>query len=143
MCESSSKTCFPTAPTSAISKNSSIWRWAGSSIAFARPAKGFSPTGRRGSHWHCDQYAIFLYLPRQQRLPRKPGHPIADKAYALNKVHALDTFYEVDCPTCSRSSTPSAVLARASYSGLFHLLITTARCGANLDNDYPRSARHR
>src|SRR5450631_1592411 len=54
--------------------------------------KGFFDAGQpRFSHRHCDQYAIFLYYLANSAFREKPGHPIADKAYALNKaLHALD-----------------------------------------------------
>ena len=87
--------------------------------------KGFFADGEaRFSHWHSDQYAIFLYYLANSAFRERPGHPIADKAYALNKaLHALDAFYEVELPDVFAVQHPvGTVLGRASLFRLFHLL---------------------
>ncbi|MBR0875150.1 hypothetical protein JQ633_32655 [Bradyrhizobium tropiciagri] len=101
--------------------------------------KGFTANGEaRFSHWHCDQYAIFLYYLANTAFREKPGHPIADKAYALNKaLHALDAFYEVELPDVFAVQHPvGTVLGRASYSDYF-ICYHNCTVGANLENDYP------
>ncbi len=72
------------------------------------------------------------------RSARRPGHPIADKAYALNKaLHALDAFYEVELPDVFAVQHPvGTVLGRATYSDYF-ICYHNCTVGANLDNDYP------
>ena len=105
--------------------------------------KGFFADGQaRFSHWHCDQYAIFLYYLANTAFREKPGHPIADKAYALNKaLHALDAFYEVELPDVFAVQHPvGTVLGRASYSDYF-ICYHNCTVGANLDNDYPSFGR--
>jgi serine O-acetyltransferase len=105
--------------------------------------KGFFADGQpRFSHWHCDQYAIFLYYLANSAFREKPGHPIADKAYALNKaLHALDAFYEVELPDVFAVQHPvGTVLGRASYSDYF-ICYHNCTVGANLDNDYPSFGR--
>ncbi|MGH6641803.1 MAG: hypothetical protein ACRED3_03805 [Bradyrhizobium sp.] len=105
--------------------------------------KGFFADGQaRFSHWHCDQYAIFLYYLANTAFREKPGHPIADKAYALNKaLHALDAFYEVQLPDVFAVQHPvGTVLGRASYSDYF-ICYHNCTVGANLDNDYPSFGR--
>ena len=101
--------------------------------------KGFFANGEaRFSHWHSDQYAIFLYYLANSAFRERPGHPIADKAYALNKaLHALDAFYEVELPDVFAVQHPvGTVLGRASYSDYF-MCYHNCTVGANLDNDYP------
>lgn len=105
--------------------------------------KGFFAAGQpRFSHSHCDQYAIFLYYLANSAFREKPGHPIADKAYALNKaLHALDAFYEVQLPDVFAVQHPvGTVLGRASYSDYF-ICYHNCTVGANLDNDYPSFGR--
>ena len=105
--------------------------------------KGFFADGQaRFSHWHCDQYAIFLYYLANTAFRERPGHPIADKAYALNKaLHALDAFYEVQLPDVFAVQHPvGTVLGRASYLDYF-ICYHNCTVGANLDNDYPSFGR--
>jgi serine O-acetyltransferase len=105
--------------------------------------KGYFADGQpRFSHLHCDQYAIFLYYLANAAFREKPGHPIADKAYALNKaLHALDAYYEVQLPDVFAVQHPvGTVLGRATYSDYF-LCYHNCTVGANLDNDYPSFGR--
>jgi len=105
--------------------------------------KGFFADGEaRFSHWHCDQYAIFLYYLANSAFRERPGHPIADKAYALNKaLHALDAFYEVDLPDVFAVQHPvGTVLGRGHYADYF-ICYHNCTVGANLDNDYPSFGR--
>ncbi len=105
--------------------------------------KGFFANGEaRFSHWHSDQYAIFLYYLANSAFRERPGHPIADKAYALNKaLHALDAFYEVELPEIFAVQHPvGTVLGRATYSDYF-ICYHNCTVGANLDNDYPAFGR--
>ena len=105
--------------------------------------KGFFDAGQpRFSHRHCDQYAIFLYYLANSAFREKPGHPIADKAYALNKaLHALDAYYEVELPEIFAVQHPvGTVLGRASYSDYF-ICYHNCTVGANLDDDYPSFGR--
>jgi serine O-acetyltransferase len=105
--------------------------------------KGYFANGQpRFSHLYCDQYAIFLYYLSNSTFREKPGHPIADKAYALNKaLHALDAYYEVQLPDVFAVQHPvGTVLGRASYSDYF-LCYHNCTVGANLDNDYPSFGR--
>ena len=105
--------------------------------------KGYSADGQpRFSHLHCDQYAVFLYYLSNSTFREKPGHPIADKAYALNKaLHALDAYYEVELPDIFAVQHPvGTVLGRAGYSDYF-LCYHNCTVGANLDNDYPSFGR--
>lgn len=105
--------------------------------------KGYFANGQpRFSHLHCDQYAIFLYYLANAAFREKPGHPVADKAYALNKtLHALDAYYEVQLPDVFAVQHPvGTVLGRASYSDYF-LCYHNCTVGANLDNDYPSFGR--
>jgi serine O-acetyltransferase len=105
--------------------------------------KGFFADGEaRFSHWHSDQYAIFLYYLANSAFREKPGHPIADKAYALNKaLHALDAFYEVELPDVFAVQHPvGTVLGRATYSDYF-ICYHNCTVGANLDDDYPAFGR--
>jgi serine O-acetyltransferase len=104
--------------------------------------KGYFGDGRpRFSHGHSDQYAIFLYYLANSTFREKPGHPIAEKAYALNKaLHALDAYYEVQLPEIFAVQHPvGTVLGRASYSDYF-FCYHNCTVGANLDNDYPTFA---
>jgi serine O-acetyltransferase len=105
--------------------------------------KGFFADGQaRFVHWHCDQYAIFLYYLANSAFREEPGHPIADKAYALNKaLHALDAYSEVELPDVFAVQHPvGTVLGRASYSDYF-ICYHNCTVGANLDNDYPSFGR--
>jgi serine O-acetyltransferase len=105
--------------------------------------KGFSANGEaRFSHWHSDQYAVFLYYLSNSAFRERAGHPIADKAYALNKaLHALDAFYEVELPDVFAVQHPvGTVLGRASYSDYF-ICYHNCTVGANLENDYPSFGR--
>jgi serine O-acetyltransferase len=105
--------------------------------------KGFYANGQASFwHGHCDQYAIFLYYLANTAFREKPGHPIADKAYALNKaLHALDAFYEVQLPDVFAVQHPvGTVLGRGSYSDYF-ICYHNCTVGANLDNDYPSFGR--
>ena len=105
--------------------------------------KGFFSDGEaRFSHWHSDQYAIFLYYLANSAFCEKPGHPVADKAYALNKaLHALDAYYEVGLPDVFAVQHPvGTVLGRAAYSDYF-ICYHNCTVGANLDNDYPAFGR--
>lgn len=101
--------------------------------------KGFFANGEaRFSHLHSDQYAIFLYYLANSAFRERPGHPVADKAYALNKaLHALDAFYEVELPDVFAVQHPvGTVLGRANYSDYF-VCYHNCTVGANLENDYP------
>jgi serine O-acetyltransferase len=105
--------------------------------------KGFFANGEaRFSHWHSDQYAIFLYYLANSAFREKPGHPIADKAYALNKaLHALDAYYEVALPDVFAVQHPvGTVLGRATYSDYF-ICYHNCTVGANLASDYPAFGR--
>lgn len=105
--------------------------------------KGFFANGEpRFSHWHSDQYAIFLYYLANSAFRERPSHPVADKAYALNKaLHALDAFYEVELPDVFAVQHPvGTVLGRGSYSDYF-ICYHNCTVGANLDNDYPSFGR--
>jgi serine O-acetyltransferase len=105
--------------------------------------KGFFADGEaRFSHWHSDQYAIFLYYLANSAFRDRPGHPIADKAYALNKaLHALDAYYEVELPDVFAVQHPvGTVLGRATYSDYF-ICYHNCTVGANPDNDYPAFGR--
>ena len=105
--------------------------------------KGFFANGEaRFSHWHSDQYAIFLYYLANSAFRERPGHPIADKAYALNKaLHALDAFYEVELPDVFAVQHPvGTVLGRARYSDYF-ICYHNCTVGANLENEYPSFGR--
>lgn len=94
------------------------------------------------SHLHSDQYAVFLYYLANSTFSAKPGHPVADKAYALNKaLHALDAYYEVGLPAIFAVQHPvGTVLGRANYGDYF-LCYHNCTVGANLDNDYPSFGR--
>jgi serine O-acetyltransferase len=101
--------------------------------------KGFFGNGQpRFSHLHTDQYAVFLYYLSNSAFREKPGHPVADKAYALNKaLHALDAFYEVMLPDIFAFQHPvGTVLGRAVYSDYF-ICYHNCTVGANLDDAYP------
>ncbi|TPQ35494.1 serine acetyltransferase [Bradyrhizobium guangdongense] len=105
--------------------------------------KGFSVNGEaRFSHLHSDQYAIFLYYLSNSVFRERPGHPIADKAYVLNKaLHAWDAFYEVVLPDVFAVQHPvGTVLGRANYSDYF-ICYHNCTVGANLDNVYPSFGR--
>ena len=101
--------------------------------------KGFFADGQaRFSHLHTDQYAVFLYYLSNSVFREQPGHPIADKAYALNKaLHAVDAFYEVMLPDVFAFQHPvGTVLGRAVYSDYF-ICYHNCTVGANLDDVYP------
>jgi serine O-acetyltransferase len=105
--------------------------------------KGFFTNGEaQFSHCHSDQYAVFLYYLSNSAFRERPGHPIAGKAYALNKaLHALDAFYEVQLPDVFAVQHPvGTVLGRASYSDYF-ICYHNCTVGANLENDYPSFGR--
>ena len=105
--------------------------------------KGFFVGGEaRFSHRHSDQYAIFLYYLANSAFRERPGHAIAEKAYALNKaLHALDAFYEVELPDVFAVQHPvGTVLGRADYSDYF-ICYHNCTVGANLDNVYPSFGR--
>jgi serine O-acetyltransferase len=105
--------------------------------------KGYFDAGQpRFSHRHSDQYAVFLYYLANSAFRERPGHPVAEKAYTLNKaLHALDAFYEVELPDIFTVQHPvGTVLGRASYSDFF-LCYHNCTVGANLDNGYPSFGR--
>jgi serine O-acetyltransferase len=100
---------------------------------------GYFDAGQpRFSHRHSDQYAVFLYYLANSAFRERPGHPVAEKAYALNKaLHAIDAFYEVELPDIFAVQHPvGTVLGRASYSDYF-ICYHNCTVGANLDNSYP------
>jgi serine O-acetyltransferase len=98
----------------------------------------FGDDQARFSHLHTDQYAVFLYYLSNSAFCERPGDPIADKAYALNKVlHAVDAFYEVKLPDIFAFQHPvGTVLGRATYSDYF-ICYHNCTVGANLDDVYP------
>lgn len=101
--------------------------------------KGFyDADGPRFHHRHSDQYAIFLYYLSNTAFKERPGHPVAEKAYALNKaLHACDLFYEVALPDIFALQHPvGTVLGRATYDDYF-ICYHNCTVGTNLDNDYP------
>jgi serine O-acetyltransferase len=105
--------------------------------------KGYADAdGATFFHRHTDQYAVFLYYLANSAFAEKPGHPIADKAYALNKaLHGLDAYYEVALPEIFAVQHPvGTVLGRATYNDYF-LCYHNCTVGANLDNDYPSFGR--
>jgi serine O-acetyltransferase len=105
--------------------------------------KGFSDAdGARFYHRHSDQYTVFLYYLANSAFQRKPGHPVADKAYALNKaLHGCDLYYEVGLPAIFALQHPvGTVLGRATYSDYF-LCYHNCTVGANLADDYPSFGR--
>jgi serine O-acetyltransferase len=105
--------------------------------------KGYSDAnGAQFSHLNTDQYAVFLYYLANSVFTEKPGHPIADKAYALNKaMHALDAYYEIGLPKIFAVQHPvGTVLGRANYSDYF-LCYHNCTVGANPANDYPSLGR--
>lgn len=105
--------------------------------------KGFCDSnGPRFSHLHSDQYAIFLYYLANSTFAANPGHPIAAKAYALNKaLHAFDAYFEVVLPDVFAVQHPvGTVLGRANYSDYF-ICYHNCTVGANLANDYPSFGR--
>jgi serine O-acetyltransferase len=100
--------------------------------------KGYSDErGARFNHLHTDQYAVFLYYLSNSAFGAGV-HPIAEKAYALNKsLHALDAFYEVGLPEIMLLVHPvGTVLGRAKYSDYF-CCYQNCTTGANLENVYP------
>jgi len=105
--------------------------------------KGYADDkGARFSHLYTDQYAVFLYYLSNSAFRSDPGHPIAAKAYALNKaLHAFDAFFEVELPAIFAVQHPvGTVLGRGHYSDYF-ICYHNCTVGANLDNDYPSFGR--
>ena len=105
--------------------------------------KGYGDAnGAQFSHLNTDQYAVFLYYLANSAFTEKPGHPIADKAYALNKaLHALDAYYEIGLPKIFAVQHPvGSVLGRANYGDYF-LCYHNCTVGANPANDYPSFGR--
>jgi serine O-acetyltransferase len=102
----------------------------------------FDDSGPRFSHRHSDQYAVFLYYLSNTAFVERPGHPIADKAFALNKaLHGLDAYYEAGLPNVFAVQHPvGTVLGRADYADYF-LCYQNCTVGANLDNEYPALGR--
>jgi serine O-acetyltransferase len=102
--------------------------------------KGFQEAGQaRFNHRHTDQYALFLYYLSNSAFRAADGaHPVAEKAYALNKaLHAVDAFYEVALPDIMLFSHPvGTVLGRGEYRDYF-CCYHGCTVGANLDDDYP------
>lgn len=101
--------------------------------------KGYRDQNRsRFNHRHSDQYAVFLYYLANSAFQERPGHPVADKAYALNKaLHGLDAFYEVELPDIFVVQHPvGTVLGRANYADYF-LVYQNCTVGANLNGDHP------
>lgn len=102
-------------------------------------AKGFHEAdGPRFNHLHTDQYAIFLYYLSNTAFRLAPGHPVADKAYALNKaLHGLDAFYEVALPDVFMLVHPvGTVLGRGTYGDYF-CAYQNCTVGGNLAGDHP------
>lgn len=106
-------------------------------------SKGFSnQEGAVFSHRHTDQYAIFLYYLSNSAFTDGSAHPIAEKAYALNKaLHAFDAYYEVSLPKVFAVQHPvGTVLGRAKYDDYF-LCYQNCTVGANLDGESPAFGR--
>ena len=102
-------------------------------------AKGFrDAAGAVFNHRHTDQYAIFLYYLANSAFRRFGDHPLAEKAYALNKaLHALDAFYEVELPDVFLLVHPvGTVLGRATYGNYF-CSYQNVTVGGNLDDAHP------
>jgi serine O-acetyltransferase len=105
--------------------------------------KGFSDhEGAVFSHRHTDQYAIFLYYLSNSAFLEKFDHPIAERAYALNKaLHALDAYYEVSLPKVFGLQHPvGTVLGRANYDDYF-FCYQNCTVGANLAGESPTFGR--
>jgi serine O-acetyltransferase len=106
--------------------------------------KGYTDSagGARFSHLHTDQYAVFLYYLGNSAFAASPGHPIAAKAYALNKaLHSIDIFYEVRLPDIFALQHPvGTVLGRASYADYF-FCYQNCTVGSNLAGEYPTLGR--
>jgi serine O-acetyltransferase len=102
--------------------------------------KGYrGPDGNpRFNHRHADQYATFLYYLANSTHRLSPGHPIADKAYALNRaLNGFDAYYEVELPDIFAVQHPvGTVLGRASYADHF-LVYQNCTVGSNLAGDHP------
>lgn len=94
--------------------------------------------GPRFNHRHTDQYAVFLYYLANTAHRLAPGHPIAEKAYALNKaLHALDAFFEVELPAVMLLVHPvGTVLGRGTYADYF-CSYHNCTVGANFKDEYP------
>lgn len=90
------------------------------------------------NHRHTDQYALFLYYLSNSAHRLSPGHPIAEKAYALNKaLHGLDIFYEVTLPDVVLLVHPvGTVLGRGTYADYF-CCYHNCTVGANFNDEYP------
>jgi serine O-acetyltransferase len=85
-------------------------------------AKGFrADSGPCFHHRHSDQYAIFLYFVANCAFRLAPGHPLAEKAYGLNKaLNGLDAYFEVELPDIFMLVHPvGTVLGRALYADYF------------------------
>lgn len=94
--------------------------------------------GARFNHRHTDQYATFLYYLANSAHRHSPGHPMAEKAYALNKaLHAIDAFYEVTLPKVFLLVHPiGTVLGRGTYADYF-CCYHNCTIGANARDEYP------
>lgn len=90
------------------------------------------------NHRHTDQYAVFLYYLANSAHRLAPGHPIAEKAYALNKaLHGIDAFYEVALPDVMLLVHPvGTVLGRGTYADYF-CSYHNCTVGANGRDEYP------
>lgn len=113
-------------------------------LCFSRiHVKSFQNAGQTHfNHRHTDQYALFLYYLSNSAFRAAGTHPIAEKAYALNKaLHAIDAFYEVELPEIMLFSHPvGTVLGRAKYGDYF-CCYHGCTVGANLNGDYPSIGR--
>ena len=102
--------------------------------------KGFFVDGQaRFSHRHSRPVCDLPVLPREQRVSRKarPSHRRQGLRPEQGAARAAMLSTKWNCPTCSRSSIPSAPCSgRANYSDYF-ICYHNCTVGANLDNDYP------
>jgi serine O-acetyltransferase len=102
-------------------------------------AKGFRDAdGVTFRHRHTDQYAIFLYYFANTAFRLSPGHPLAEKAYGLNKIlNGLDAFFEVELPEIFLLVHPvGTVLGRAKYADYF-CVYQNVTVGSNLAGENP------
>ena len=102
-------------------------------------AKGFCDAdGPVFRHRHSDQYAIFLYFVANSAFRLAAGHPVAEKAYALNKcLHGLDAYFEVELPDIFLLVHPvGTVLGRANYANYF-CSYQNVTVGSNLNEEKP------
>ncbi|MBZ0215600.1 MAG: hypothetical protein K8F25_03520 [Fimbriimonadaceae bacterium] len=102
-------------------------------------AKGFRDAdGPVFRHLHSDQYAVFLYFVANSAFRLAPGHPVAEKAYALNKcLHGLDAYFEVELPDIFLLVHPvGTVLGRANYANYF-CSYQNVTVGSNLSEEKP------